>query len=72
MAARRRPGEIRDAIRAFLATTEDGASIGEIQAAVEEHFAEEVAPSSVRSALNLGVGDLYERLGRGRYCLRRE
>lgn len=71
MAKQRRPGEIRDAIREFLATRED-ASIREIEAAVEERFGEEVASSSIRSSLNLGVGDLYDRVSRGRYRLRRQ
>lgn len=71
MAARRRPGEVRDGIQEFLLTREQGASIGEIHAALEERFGEQVAASSVRSSLNLGVGDLYERVSRGRYRLRR-
>lgn len=72
MAAKRRPGEVRDAIRDFLAARKDGASIGEIHAALEERFGEKVAASSVRSSLNLGVGDLYERVARGQYRLRRQ
>lgn len=72
MRTKRRPGEIRDAICAFLAQRPGDASVTEIYAALEKHFGEPVAHSSVRSALNFGVDDLYVRTGRGRYRLRRK
>jgi hypothetical protein len=68
---RRRPGEIRDAIRAFLESQRSDASVSEIYTALEQQFGEPVAPSSVRSALNFGVDDLYERTARGRYRVKR-
>ncbi|MBA3585251.1 MAG: hypothetical protein H0W36_12125 [Gemmatimonadetes bacterium] len=67
----RRPGEIRDALVAYLGSVDGDASVREIYAALEARFGEPVKPSSVRSALNFGVGDLYARTGRGRYRLRR-
>jgi len=65
MKSRRRPGEVRDAIQAFLTGKPEG-SIREIQRAVEQRFGQ-VPASSVRSSLQLS--DLFERVGRGRYRL---
>jgi hypothetical protein len=70
MPVRRRPGEIRDAIRSYLAGRGSEATVAEIYAALEEHFGEPVPSSSVRSSLNFGVGDLYERTGRGTYRIK--
>jgi hypothetical protein len=68
--ARRKPGEVRDAIVTYLRTVKRGASITDIHAAVEERLGGEVAKSSVRSYLNLNEGTTFERLGHGRYRLR--
>jgi hypothetical protein len=68
MAARRRPGQVRDAIVAYLADTQD-ATVAEIQVAVNTTLGGEVPASSVRSYLRLNVGDLFERTARGRYRL---
>lgn len=64
---RHAPGSVRDAIVEFLSTTES-ASINEIQAAVQTRIGS-VAPSSVRSYLNLNVPEVFERTGRGSYRL---
>jgi site-specific DNA-methyltransferase (adenine-specific) len=72
MTIRYRPGEIRDAILAFLRSKPGGdASIAEIYAGVEDHFGHSVPRSSVRSSLNFGTGNLYERTARGRYRLKK-
>lgn len=63
------PGVIRDSIIDFLASLDREASIGEINRAVSLRLGE-VAESSVRSYLNLNVGEVFERTRRGRYRLR--
>lgn len=65
---RRRPGQVRDAIAAYLAHMQD-ASVAEIQEAVNAALGGAVPASSVRSYLRLNVGDLFERTARGRYRL---
>lgn len=67
---KRRPGEIRDAIVEYLRQRGEAVPVNDIYAALETKFGEPVARSSVRSALNFGVDDLYERVGRGTYRLR--
>ena len=67
--ARRRPGQVRDAIKTFLASKPEGGSIREIQRAVDRDFDVTVPASSVRSSLQLS--DLFERIDRGRYRLKR-
>ncbi len=64
---RHAPGSVRDSVIEFLASTES-ASVHEIHAAVSARIGD-VAPSSVRSYLNLNVPDLFERVARGRYRL---
>lgn len=64
---RHAPGSVRDSIVEYLSTTES-ASIHEIQDAVQTKIGK-VAPSSVRSYLNLNVPDVFERVGRGSYRL---
>ena len=64
--ARRRPGQVRDAIEAVLEGKPDGGSIREIQREVDKGLGT-VPASSVRSSLQLS--DLFERIGRGRYRL---
>lgn len=66
MPDRRRPGEVRDAIRDYLRTVRREATVGEIQTAVNERLGN-VPPSSVRSSLRLS--DLFSQTTRGRYRL---
>lgn len=68
-AFRRRPGEIRDAIIAYLALQPDPVSIPEIRAAVGL-AAGEVAASSIRSYLRLNTPEIFIRTDRGHYMLR--
>jgi hypothetical protein len=69
--AKPQPGEVRDTILAFLQGKRGDSSVAEIRAAVDARFGEPISASSVRSALNLGVGSRYERTGRGRYRLKK-
>ncbi len=64
----RPPGSVRDSIVRYL-TNAGAASLGEIQAAVASNLGR-IAPSSVRSYLNLNTPRIFERSGRGRYRLR--
>lgn len=69
--SRRAPGEVRDAIVAALRARQKGASVQEIQLAVEKRLGA-VADSSVRSYLQLGTDSspqLFTRVSRGRYKL---
>jgi len=70
---RRRPGEVRDAIIEVLGQHPRGATIREVHAGVEETLGGQVAPSSVRSYLQLGTKagrqGAFERVSRGRYKL---
>ncbi|HEY9243775.1 MAG TPA: hypothetical protein VIP48_17460 [Streptosporangiaceae bacterium] len=66
MPNRRRPGEVRDAIRDYLGTVKREATVGEIQAAVNQRLGS-VPASSVRSSLRLS--DLFDQTARGRYRL---
>lgn len=70
MPTRRRPGEVRDAIMAYLRAQTGEASAAQIRQAVTERLGATVPSSSVRSYLNLGTGTLFERTARGRYRLR--
>jgi DNA modification methylase len=65
---RRRPGEIRDAIVTVLEGREVGASVHEITAEVSRLIGG-VAPSSVRSYLQLNTPPLFARMDRGQYVL---
>jgi len=67
---RRPPGQIRDSIIRYLSLRQEPATIREIHAAIESELSGEVAASSIRSYLNLGVGSQFERVTRGRYQLR--
>jgi len=64
----RAPGSVRDCIVTYLANA-GSASLAEIQAAVNVHLGS-VAPSSVRSYLNLNTPSLFERIDRGSYRLK--
>ncbi len=66
---RRRPGEIRDAIVSVLSTKPRGATVAEIQAAVQGLIGS-AAPSSVRSYLRLNSDSLFRRQDRGVYVIR--
>jgi site-specific DNA-methyltransferase (adenine-specific) len=66
---RRRPGEIRDAIVAVLSAQPNGASVAEIQDAVQRLIGS-AAPSSVRSYLRLNSNSLFRREDRGVYAIR--
>jgi site-specific DNA-methyltransferase (adenine-specific) len=68
-AARRRPGEIRDAIVNVLSSKPRGASIAEIHGAVSDLIGG-AAASSVRSYLRLNSGLLFRRQDRGVYTIR--
>lgn len=63
------PGSIRDSIIGYLAALDRDASTKEITEAVAMQVGE-VAPSSVRSYLNLNVPTVFERTARGRYRLK--
>lgn len=68
--AKRRPGEVRDAILGYLRSNRRRpATVAEIQAAVQKALGSSVAASSVRSYLALNEGQTFERVGRGRYRL---
>jgi hypothetical protein len=69
MSARRRPGQVRDAIVEFLEEQRAGARVSEIRAAVEARLGGRVPSSSVRSYLRLNTGKLFDRTGYGRYRL---
>lgn len=67
----RAPGSIRDAIVAYLAKREAGATISEIHRAIESQLGN-VSTSSVRSYLNLNVPEKFERTARGTYRLKKK
>lgn len=62
------PGSIRDSICDYLQTIGGEASLEQISRAVLAQMGPTSA-SSVRSYLNLNVGKVFERVGRGRYKL---
>jgi hypothetical protein len=65
---RRRPGEVRDAIVAYLQILGSDAAVQDIQQAVNEQFHADVPASSIRSSLRLST--LFERTSFGRYRLK--
>ncbi len=69
MRTKRRPGEVRDAITQSLANAADGATVAEIRRLVVEMIGP-VAPSSIRSYLQLNTPCMFQRLGRAKYILR--
>ncbi len=69
MPERLKPGAVRDAITAALQKQPE-LSVGEIIQAVEQQLGRTVAASSVRSYLNLNVGQTFERVRHGRYRLK--
>ena len=62
------PGVIRDSIINYLESLDGEATLREIRNAVQTNLGS-VRSSSVRSYLNLNVGRLFERTGRGQYRL---
>lgn len=69
MPAKRRPGEIRDAIIAILGSVPDGASLPEIERRVVQRIGQ--APSSsIRSYLRLNTPSVFARQRRGHYLLK--
>jgi site-specific DNA-methyltransferase (adenine-specific) len=68
---KRKPGEVRDAIVSTLGNYPGGASVSEIESAVNG-IVGEVAGSSVRSYLRLNTPDVFVRSGRGHYQLRED
>jgi site-specific DNA-methyltransferase (adenine-specific) len=69
MTAKRRPGEIRDAILEVLSEKTEGASVAEIEHHVQKLLGN-AASSSVRSYLRLNTPALFVRGARGHYALR--
>jgi len=69
MAGRRAPGEVRDAIVAYLRGKPGGARVDEIATGVSKLLGSEVPSSSVRSYLRLNEGTKFHRVERGRYRL---
>jgi DNA modification methylase len=67
--SRRRPGEIRDAILAVLASRSRGCSVSEIETGVKELIGT-AASSSIRSYLRLNSDTLFQSTARGTYALR--
>lgn len=66
--ARRRPGEVRDAIVSVLGQRKGEASVADIHSGVEKKLGGDVAKSSVRSHLRLS--STFEQVRRGVYKLR--
>lgn len=62
------PGNIRDSIIGYLSALGGPATLAEICNAVASQIGG-VAPSSVRSYLNLNTPEVFERTDRGRYRL---
>ena len=69
MTARRRPGEVRDAVLATLHTYPSGARVQEIATDVRRMLGSEVSESSIRSYLRLNTPRLFVRPRRGHYKL---
>lgn len=67
--AKRRPGQVRDAIIAVLSSAPDGVQLPEIERRVAQRIGE-APPSSIRSYLRLNTPELFSRSARGRYALR--
>jgi DNA modification methylase len=67
----RAPGSIRDAIIEFISVADRDVSLGEIREGLAAKLGD-VPSSSVRSYLNLNVPKTFERVGRGRYRLKKK
>jgi DNA modification methylase len=69
--AKRRPGEVRDALVTVLAGFPSGAVVSEIQSRVAARIGR-ISPSSIRSYLRLNTPRLFARRSRGHYLLREQ
>ncbi|HEX8716723.1 MAG TPA: DNA methyltransferase [Gemmatimonadaceae bacterium] len=69
MSPKRKPGEVRDAIVAVLASTPAGVSLPEIERRVSQRIGA-AAASSIRSYLRLNTPALFSRTARGCYALK--
>lgn len=68
----RAPGTVRDAILNYLyEISGQEASVSDIRAAVSKKIGD-VPASSIRSYLNLNVPETFERIGRGKYRLKKK
>jgi site-specific DNA-methyltransferase (adenine-specific) len=67
----RAPGQVRDAILEFMQTADTAVSVAEIRRAVSQKLGD-VPASSVRSYLNLNVPEIFERVGRGQYRVKKK
>lgn len=71
---RRRVGQIRDVMADVLDEQKDGLRMREIAAAVAARLGEPIPPSTIKSCLSReaqSASGAFERIGRGRYRLRR-
>ena len=69
MTQRQKPGAVRDAILTTFCKEKRELSVAELRAAVTEQLGTEVAPSSVRSYLNINTPGTFLRTDRGHYRL---
>jgi hypothetical protein len=68
----RAPGQVRDAILRYMSTVgSQEVSVKDIGSAVAKEIGQ-VAPSSIRSYLNLNVPSKFVRTGRGMYRLKKK
>ncbi len=70
MSKRRPPGQIRDAIIDFLGSKPQGASVPEVYQALQRKLGS-VAPSSIRSYLQINTPAVFVREARGQYRLKK-
>src|SRR5581483_2029609 len=68
--ARRKPGEVRDAIFQFFSDAPRAANVSEIRQAVAQQIKGQLSESSVRSYLRLNTPHNFERTAHGTYRLR--
>lgn len=66
--SRRRPGEVRDAVLHVLEGRADGVTVAEVRDQVSALIGP-VAPSSIRSYLQINTPELFVRMDRGQYVL---
>ncbi len=71
MVVRRSPGSVRDAILKVM-DAKGEVSITEIRQGVAAQLGDGVPSSSVRSYLRLNEGTIFERVGYGRYKLKKK
>lgn len=69
MSERRKPGAVRDAIIEAFRKERREMSVSEVCTAVSALLGDGVAPSSVRSYLNINTPGQFIRTGRGTYRL---